>query len=186
MFNLSDGLFCKRAILLTTLCLAILASCQKLDPVPETSPMPSFLPWVYPAPDATLTVSEYHEGIFLLFEEVGGAICIELNGFEILEMDDSGLERMDFLDRGQLLVNGETGYDADPQIVIDFLGLGGGIVRIDPETGETTIIQESNATGPWIICWEIALEPGMQEIAFHTHKTSGEKQTYTWSFYIED
>jgi hypothetical protein len=148
--------------------------------------MPAFLPKVYPAPEAVLEYTRYREGATIdrMDVKLADAICVTLDGSEIVEAADDGLESVDYLERSQLVVNEGVRDDLEPLLEMDYLGVLTTQVR-DPETGNATILQW-NATGPFLICWQVELQPGIQTVEYRIQKSSGIELSYRWHFHLID
>lgn len=111
------------------------------------------------------------------------AVCVQLAAEEVVEEGDDGLELEDYLERSQLVVDGDPiVHDATPHI--DLLGVLQ-VEKKDEVSGERTIIR-SNAIGPFTVCWQVPLAAGLHTAEFQTNASSGKQFTYQWEFHITD
>jgi hypothetical protein len=160
--------------------LIILSSCQQKpqEILPTPMPTPAFLLGVIPEPGERISYEEYKarfEPGELGLREVG-PICVRYDASKLLEYDDEGLRKEDYLARSLLLINGEVWPNSQkPDLYRDALGLA---VSRDGN------LAKGNAVGPFYFCWDVELGPGMHTVEFITRKTSGEELSYTWSFLI--
>lgn len=177
--------------IIISIAFCFLAACQANESkvtIPTPLPMQPFLPYVFPEPSTLISAVAYREkrgsrieGTY--FESINSTICAELDGYELIEEGDFGLDREDYLARSSLFVDDlewlkVTEPDAFRNELAEAL-----ITNIDPETGERLIVGQGGA-GPYLLCWEIPLEEGLHEVEFNYRKTSGIILSYSWFFYI--
>jgi hypothetical protein len=185
-------LFSQSPFLMTLLSVLFmsLTACQEIkstSQLPTPMPTAAFLPWAYPKPSSVIKLADFRTGYPSPnpnSQSLQNAVCIELNGNELIEGRDNGLELVDYLERSMLIVDDRRWSETEPKPIIDLLGSVQEVKR-QPETGEVTLLR-SNATGPYTICWQIELNKGIHNIEFQTLKTSGDELSYSWSFLISD
>jgi hypothetical protein len=145
------------------------------------TPLPPYLRLVYPKPGSQTTRAAYTTGIEdeenRLFDQLHGAICVDLIQASLLEQNDRNLDSEDFVAGSHLRVGtfGSSSYDIP--------------VRHDriwvSESGGVLVDEKGNTIGASLIaCWMADLSPGVYEAIYEYTRTSGSVLSYTWSFEI--
>lgn len=147
------------------------------------TPIPGFLKFVYPVPGSQLTQDAYTTGIGdeenRLFDQLQGAICVDLIPANLLEQNDQNLDSEDFVAASYLRVGT---YGSNSQY---------NPVRHDrvwvSESGGVLVDEKGNIIGASLIaCWMADLSPGVYEANYEYTRTSGRVLSYAWSFEIAE
>ena len=116
---------------------------------------------------------------------VSDAVCIKLDGSELVEEGDDGLGFEEYMARSSLIVDGSRWTSSAPELLVDELAsVRGAEQTINIETGEITGEELWNAGGPFTICWPVKLDKGLHRIEFQSRTTSGKLFSFEWQFEI--
>lgn len=161
------------------------ANSKPLEANELNHPLPDYLTFVAPEPESTYSIFSYRLGehypstVHPAPSSGQNRICIQLIGETLLESGDFFTE---YPKEGEFLPDRVTGY------------VDGIMVEKDEEIimmlGESWLLDEgeiiASAPGPQIICWPIELEIGNHYVTIEVKKTSGEVESYSWSFEIKE
>ena len=184
--------------IILTLCILILAACAVPAPEVVTStpaptavsadmikiePLPNYLYGVFPEPASTYDITSDEYLSRLKRKEpnlIDPSLCVSVGSYHLLEKGDAPGER-EFLHQMHLLLNKEIHKVPNTVVAPDIFGSD----IIDPETGG--ILFRTPDGVDFNVCWRVDLsEPGLYTATYVFTKTSGQEETYTWSFIIEE
>ncbi len=181
---------------ITFLLCVLLTTCQENE-VPDSRPQ-NTIPLIYPTlpkvafvgqgsvhpePGSNYNLTEF-DGMISPKGDGSGGICVELNGWSVIEPDDQGLVMRDYLDRSILIVNDQVwqgdavdfAYDSFMRQVNR---------KYDPDS-EAWIALEENSIGPFHFCWGMELDIGTHTAEYKIRQTSGNELSYSWQFTISE
>jgi hypothetical protein len=144
-------------------------------------PRPEFIREISPSEYTVISYDYYHYKIpnavgpsISLPEGFYSAICVDFFLQPLIQKDDELDTISKVLERIDLFVNDRkvTIIDRAYRLLLAFS---------ENDEWENTTWVESDA-----YCWEAPLHPGIHEVIFQFQQTSGDVQTYTWYFEINE
>jgi hypothetical protein len=176
-------------VFLSILFLVACSSGEDKEDLPDqlNFPLPPYLGFIVPAPDAEYSLDSYYEGKHYPSiseahpapQEGRGRICGEFLSKSLLEPGDyfeTSSKRGDFLpDRITLKINANEIVRDDEVIMIL------SETELKDETGHIV----ARAPTSHLICWPDTLGKGLHIATIEIKKTSGEVLNYSWSFTLK-